>query len=62
FVAAIKDVCDKMGNPDDKMNREPWPSHIYFEDVNARSQFDLIEIIIRTVRDEGRLALKYSNN
>jgi len=55
FVTAIKSVCTEIGHPDELLNRQPWPSHVYFEDVNARSQFDLIEIIIQTVRDEGAL-------
>lgn len=55
FVTAIKRVCDEIGHPDNTLNRQPWPSHVYFEDVNARSQFDLVEIIIQTVRDEGTL-------
>lgn len=55
FVSAIKRVCKEIGNPDDALNRLPLPSHVYFEDVNAQSQFGLIEIIIRTVRDEGAL-------
>ena len=55
FVTAIKNVCAEIGHPDDVLNRQPWPSHVYFEDVNSKSQFDLIEIIIQTVRDEGVL-------
>lgn len=55
FVSAIKDVCKEIGNPDEALIRLPLPSHVYFEDVNARSQFDLIEIIHQTVRDEGSL-------
>lgn len=56
FVTEIKRVCKEIGNPDDRMNNEPWPSHIYFEDVNARSHFGLIEIIMQTVRDNGALS------
>lgn len=55
FVAAIKRVCKEIGNPSDELNRQPWPSHVYFEDVNGRSQFELIEIIVDTVRSEGML-------
>ena len=57
FVSAIKRACKEIGNPDDALNRLPLPSHVYFEDVNARSQFGLIEIILRTVRDEGALCV-----
>lgn len=53
FVASIKNVCAAVGYPNDTLNNQPWPSHVYFEDVNARSQFDLIEIVVRTVREQG---------
>ena len=53
FVAAIKNVCETIGWPDEKLLRQPWPSHVYFEDVNGQSQFDMIEIIVQTVRDKG---------
>ena len=53
FVAAIKRVCETIGPPDEALNRQPWPSHVYFEDINSLSEFDLIEIIIQTVRDNG---------
>jgi hypothetical protein len=55
FVAAIKTVCEHIGNPDHALIRLPLPSHVYFEDVNSLSQFELIEIIVQTVRDEGAL-------
>ncbi len=53
FVEAIKRVCETIGPPDEALNRQPWPSHVYFEDINSQSEFDLIEIIIQTVRDNG---------
>ncbi len=53
FVAAIKEVCQMIGPPDDALIRQPWPSHVYFEDINAQSEFDLIEVIIQTVLDDG---------
>jgi len=56
FVSAIKKVCREIGNPDDLLVRLPLPSHVYFEDVNAQSQFGLIEIILQTVHDEGSLS------
>ena len=55
FVEAIKTVCEVTGLPDDTLIRQPWPSHVYFEDINSQSHFDLIEIIIQTVRDHGAL-------
>ncbi len=53
FVTAIKNICDAVGVPEEKLMRQPWPSHIYFEDISAESQFEMIEIIIRTAREEG---------
>ena len=55
FVDAIKSVCHKIGHPTDELNQQPWPSHVYFEDVNALSDFDLVETIIGTVRERGAL-------
>ncbi len=53
FVEAIKQVCQVIGPPDEALNRRPFPSHVYFEDINAQSSFDLIEVVIQTVRDHG---------
>ena len=55
FVAAIRNVCKAIGPPNETLNRQPWPSHVYFEDVNGLSDFDLVETIINTVRNEGAL-------
>jgi hypothetical protein len=55
FVAAIKNVCETIDLPEDNNVLQPWPSHDYFEDISSQSQFDLIEIIIQTVRDNGAL-------
>ncbi len=55
YVAAIKNVCESIDLPDDNNVRQPWPSHVYFEDINAQSQFDMVEIIVQMVRDNGVL-------
>ena len=49
FVDAIKRVCETIDLPEDNHVRAPWPSHIYFEDVNGQSQFELVEIILDEV-------------
>jgi len=49
FVAAIKRVCEMIDLPEDNHVWAPWPSHIYFEDVNGQTQFELIEIILNEV-------------
>jgi len=49
FVAAIKRVCEAIDLPEDNHVGESWPSHIYFEDANGQSQFELVEIILNEV-------------
>ena len=49
FVDAIKRVCETIDLPEDNHVGAPWPSHIYFEDINGESQFELVEIIMDEV-------------
>ncbi len=49
YVEAIKRVCEAIDSPEDNHVQAPWPSHIYFEDVNGQSQFELVEIILNEV-------------
>ena len=51
FVAAIKRVCEAVDLPEDNHVGQSWPSHIYFEDVNGQSQFELVELILKEVYD-----------
>ena len=48
-VAAIRRVCETVDLPADNHVGQSWPSHIYFEDINGQSQFDLVEIILNEV-------------
>ena len=48
-VAAIRNVCANIDLPEDNHVSQAWPSHIYFEDVNLHTQFDLVEIILEEV-------------
>lgn len=48
-VAAIRNVCEMVDLPEDNHVGESWPSHIYFEDINGESQFELVEIILNEV-------------
>lgn len=34
-VSAIKRVCEAVDLPENNHVGQSWPSHIYFEDVNA---------------------------
>ena len=49
FVDAIKRVGETIDLPVDNHVGAPWPSHVYFEDVNGESQFELVEIILNEV-------------
>ena len=46
YVACIRNVCESIDLPDNNFVNEPWPSHIYFEDVNGETQFDLVRLIL----------------
>ncbi|WP_291735858.1 uroporphyrinogen decarboxylase family protein [Leisingera sp. F5] len=48
-VAAIRNVCAHVDLPEDNHVGQAWPSHIYFEDVNLHTEFDLVEIILEEV-------------
>ena len=50
FVDAIKRVCEAIDLPADNHVGAPWPSHVYFEDVNGQSQFELVEIILNEIK------------
>jgi len=58
FVSAIKKVSENINLPEDNNVLEPWPSHVYFEDISNQSQFDMIEIIIQSVRDNGQFKVQ----
>ncbi len=52
-VEAIKRVSETIDLPQDNFVMDPWPSHIYFEDVNAQSQFELVELVLEEVEKAG---------
>ncbi|MCH1478263.1 MAG: hypothetical protein L7U43_09730 [Arenicellales bacterium] len=49
FIKSISRVCQTVDLPDDKHVGASWPSHIYFEDINGESHFDLVEIVLEEV-------------
>ena len=55
YADSIKQVCETIDLPEDNFVMEPWPSHVYFEDVNAQSQFDLVEIVLDEVKNAGSI-------
>ena len=61
YVAAIKDVCEKIDLPSDNFVNEPWPSHLYFEDVNGETDFKLVEIILEQVYSCPKIGRGFSS-
>jgi hypothetical protein len=53
YVESIKRVCETIDLPEDNFVMDPWPSHVYFEDVNAESQFELVELVLNEVEKGG---------
>jgi hypothetical protein len=53
YVDSIKRVCETIDLPEDNFTMDPWPSHVYFEDVNSQSQFDLVELVLNEVKKGG---------
>ena len=49
FVESIKRVCEAIDLPEDNHVGASWPSHVYFEDINGQSHFELVEIILDEV-------------
>ena len=38
YVTAIKEVYEQIDLPLNNFVNEPWPSHLYFEDLNGESE------------------------
>ena len=49
YVASIRNVCEAIDLPSNNYVNEPWPSHLYFEDVNGQSQFEMVELVLNEV-------------
>ena len=58
YVSAIRQVCEQIYLPPDNFVREPWPSHLYFEDVNGETAFDLVELILAEVYSCPKFKIK----
>jgi len=52
-VESVKRVCETIELPEDNFVMDPWPSHIYFEDINSQSQFELVEQVLEEVKKGG---------
>ena len=53
FVESIKRVCEAIDLPEDNHVGASWPSHVYFEDINGQSHFELVKIILDEVYQSG---------
>ena len=54
YVESIKRVAIEIAEQGYEIRQPPWPGNVYFEDISAESSFELIQIIIGTVRSHGR--------
>ena len=55
YVEAIKTVARTIANNGYDSRVPPWPGTVYFEDISAESNFDLIKIIVGTTLRQGAL-------
>ena len=55
YVEAIKTVATAIAENGYESRELPWPGAVYFEDISAESNFELIEIIIDTTLTQGAL-------
>jgi hypothetical protein len=55
YVESIKRVANEIAQQGYETRQPPWPGTVYFEDISAESSFELIQIIIDTVRNHGGL-------
>ena len=53
YVESIKRVAIEIAQQGYENRQPPWPGNVYFEDISAESSFELIQIIIGTVRRHG---------
>ncbi len=57
YVSAIKTVAETLAQNGISNRALPWPGAVYFEDISSESSFEMIEIIIGTVLENGALTL-----
>ena len=62
YVACIRTVCESIDLPDSNFVNEPWPSHVYFEDVNRETQFDLVNLILNEVYQNPSFSRRIPQN
>ena len=55
YVEAIKTVARSIAENGYDSRELPWPGTVYFEDISAEANFELIEIIVDTTLKQGAL-------
>lgn len=55
YVAAIKNVAAAISANGYDSRVPPWPGSVYFEDISSETNFELVEIIVKTALDGGNL-------
>ena len=55
YVEAVKTVATAIAGNGYESRELPWPGMVYFEDISAESNFELIQIIIDTTLTQGVL-------
>lgn len=56
YTAAIKNVAEVISQSGYDNRKQPWPGTVYFEDVSAQAQFEMIEIIVQTALENGAIS------
>ena len=62
YVEAIKTVAHSISKNGYDSRALPWPGAIYFEDISAESNFELIEVVLDTALKNGVLICPLEGN
>lgn len=57
YVAAIKEVAAAISENGYQSRIPPWQGSVYFEDISSETNFELVEIIVKTALENGALDL-----
>ncbi len=55
YLEAIKTVAESIRDDGYDLRKPPWPGTIYFEDISAESDFELIKVIVGVALAQGAL-------
>ena len=57
YVSAIKKVAAAISENGYDRRIPPWPGTIYFEDISSETNFELVEIIVKSALENGALGI-----